>query len=675
MQWDFLQDKGDNIYRKIILFFLLSPVAIVLSMKNYTMFYFVIEFIYLVISLLIFFTIINFYNKSTENYLAFFGIVIASIIGLQILSLITHEGVYIFQSQLNINQSLLMTTKRLLMAIGKLTMLLIYNYKKHLYVVIIYSVLFFIISTFLINGEAISTNIDNLTIINTASVIIILVLITSLLLLAKGKKHFLDYTYIYIGISIYASTFSEVFYVLSNNQSNSFKIFAYLLQLAALYLIGNAIIKVSLNDSFLQGSNHLVEKLSTVNKKLEKEVVTRKQSERELQNSKNKYQKLITLLPDAVFIHNANKFFYTNYKGAELLGLKAPEDIANMEILDFIDQEYRQKFKENIGNVFTYNSITSLGKLKLVRIDKKIVDVEFAAMSIFELDEGLILSVVRDITHRKRAKDLERQIETAIEYDKVKTEFFANISHEMKTPINLIYSTIQLLELDDNMSVANNKKIKILKQNCNRITRLVDNIIDITKLDSNYFHLQLYNTDIIGLIRSITLSVKEHIKDKSIKVNFFANRQEKIMTLDPNAVERIVLNLLSNAVKFSNKQDEITVIVNDNGENIEIIIKDTGIGIPKDKLDIIFDRFTQVDKSLTRNHEGSGIGLSIVKSLVELHGGTIKVNSTLNQGTEFVISVPVKFYEEEDIVYKEYNIDRSVEKIKVEFSDIYSLGA
>lgn len=135
-----------------------------------------------------------------------------------------------------------------------------------------------------------------------------------------------------------------------------------------------------------------------------------------------------------------------------------------------------------------------------------------------------------------------------------------------------------------------------------------------------------------------------------------------------------MLNLLSNAVKFTNPGGRIHVVVESRDKKLMISVKDSGIGIPEEKKNIIFDRFRQVDKLLTRNHEGSGIGLSLVKSLVEMHDGEISVKSNKGCGTEFILQFPIKILEEsnctctEDIGFQQ----DCVEKINIEFSDIYS---
>lgn len=269
-----------------------------------------------------------------------------------------------------------------------------------------------------------------------------------------------------------------------------------------------------------------------------------------------------------------------------------------------------------------------------------------------------------------------------IQYNKIQQEFFTNLSHELKTPLNLIFSTVQLMESNmKNKLILSNEQAKrygkSLKQNSYRMLRLVNNLIDITKMDSGYFQLNLQNYNIVSIVEDITLSVANYIENHHINLIFDTTVEEKIIAVDADAIERIMLNLLSNAVKFTKQGNLIIIKIYDLGESIAISVKDTGIGIPRDKLRVIFDRFRQVDKTLTRNHEGSGIGLSIVKALVEMHNGEITVKSEYGTGSEFIIKLPVRVLEKEDheIQTDHYSDkDSYIASISVEFSDIYSIS-
>ncbi len=290
------------------------------------------------------------------------------------------------------------------------------------------------------------------------------------------------------------------------------------------------------------------------------------------------------------------------------------------------------------------------------------------------LVKGIVLSLV-DITNKKL-------LDETILSETLKTEFFSNLSHELRTPLNVILSALQLLDTAVNGTDINAKEIKfkkysnIMKQNCYRQLRLVDNMIDITKLDAGFLELNSQNCNIVDIVESVTMSVVEYIQSKSIELVFDTDVEECIISCDPEKIERVILNLLSNSIKFTKPGGSMRVNMYDKGQNIIISIKDNGIGIPDDKLDIIFDRFRQVDRSLTRNNEGSGIGLSIVKSLVELHGGEISVFSEYGKGTEFIISLPVIVLPIENcrLGAFEDGMQERIERIHVEFSDIYSLN-
>lgn len=256
---------------------------------------------------------------------------------------------------------------------------------------------------------------------------------------------------------------------------------------------------------------------------------------------------------------------------------------------------------------------------------------------------------------------------------------FSILSHELKTPLNIIFSSAQLLEISyrDNKFYPTNeiylKYFNIMRQNCYRLTRLINNIVDMNKIEFGFFNLHLKNSDIIKIVEDITLSVVEYANSKNISIVFDTEVEEKVISCDPEKIERIILNLLSNAIKFTDTGGNIKVNICDGKEYTLISVKDNGIGIPKDMLETIFSPFTQVDSSLRRNTEGSGIGLFIVKSLVEMHGGEITVISELGIGSEFIVKIPNKFIEDEANIdnLEDSDLSNYVESIKMEFSDLY----
>jgi signal transduction histidine kinase len=275
----------------------------------------------------------------------------------------------------------------------------------------------------------------------------------------------------------------------------------------------------------------------------------------------------------------------------------------------------------------------------------------------------------------RMTEDINQLIFETEEYNRLKSRFFATISHELKTPLNIVLASVQLIEkLDisdsDSYQDSMKKYLKMLKQNSLRLLRLINNLIDINKIEGNHMIIQLVNCDIVEVVEDITLSIVEYTKSKDIELIFDTEIEEKIMAFDPEKIERIMLNLLSNAIKFTDSGGKIEVNIYDREAKLLISVKDTGIGIPEDMHEKIFDYFTRVDSSLQRKTEGSGIGLSLVKSLVELHEGSITVKSQCGTGSEFIVELPVKLLNKDENHYEEISLSNK-ERINVEFSDIY----
>lgn len=259
----------------------------------------------------------------------------------------------------------------------------------------------------------------------------------------------------------------------------------------------------------------------------------------------------------------------------------------------------------------------------------------------------------------------------------VNNNFFTNLSHELKTPVNIIYSLIQLMSTlkndnDNSIKECFVKYEKTLKQNCLRILKLINNLIDITKIDSGIGKLDLVLLDIVPFIEDLAFSIVPFANHKNINIIFDTNIEKLYLKVDPYAFERILLNLLSNAIKFNDINGNVFITIHCNDESVDIIVRDDGIGVPDIFIDNLFDRFYKVDTTLSRKYEGSGVGLSITKSLVELHSGTIRINEYYKNGTEFIVNMPIPNQKNIDIKNKyDYFIDD--EKILREFSDIYEL--
>lgn len=381
--------------------------------------------------------------------------------------------------------------------------------------------------------------------------------------------------------------------------------------------------------------------------------------ERDILNNKNYWSdeiyKIFGLEPQSIIPIASSYYEYVH-----------PDD------LDYC-REASKQLREGKINYFEY---------RYVAVDGKVGWISSRLKSFFD-EEGKMTTLrgyIQEITERKLLElEIVRAKEIAEEESLLKSEYIANMSHELRTPLNVMLGAIQLFNLYINEDVAANKEkitkfLPSMKQNCLRLIRLVNNLIDSTKIDAGYMKLQLRNHNIVSVVEEIGLSISEFAKLKNIEVIFDCEIEEKVIACDVDSIERIVLNVLSNAIKFIKGEGLIFIKVFCGEQKVIISIKDNGIGIPEDKTEMIFERYKQVNKGLTRQEEGSGIGLSLSRSLAEMHGGKMYAKGVLGQGSEFFIELPDRMieFDKSDDTAMEYKIESNlIEKMNVEFSDIY----
>ncbi|OSA90992.1 UNVERIFIED_ORG: PAS domain-containing sensor histidine kinase [Clostridium botulinum] len=353
------------------------------------------------------------------------------------------------------------------------------------------------------------------------------------------------------------------------------------------------------------------------------------------------------------------------------------EEFKNLNAVNLTHPDDRERILKKMDFLFNKDKKTFLLNRFLCKNGKyKLIEWTWCC-----LEEGkTVLLTGRDITEKKQLEEEKRRLEEAIAIESLKTEFFSTVSHEFKTPLNIILTTVQLLAdkfkndvLTEEVKI-NLKYINGIKQNSYRLLKLVNNLIDITQIDGGIYKLSLENCNIVSVIENIVISVSKYINEKNRNIIFDTTKEEIILAIDCDKIERIILNLLSNAVKYTNRGGNIYVNLSTDINNNRVIvkIKDDGIGIPEKDMDSIFRRFKQSGDVFTRRCEGTGIGLSIVRSLIEMHGGKIKVNNEIKKGAEFIFFLPINKVKDKEI-YSLYNkkLDSRFEKYNIEFSDIY----
>jgi signal transduction histidine kinase len=289
---------------------------------------------------------------------------------------------------------------------------------------------------------------------------------------------------------------------------------------------------------------------------------------------------------------------------------------------------------------------------------------------------GFYVKTENEYTVLKAQEQIMLEKNRSLENEMImKDEFLSMISHELRTPLTVINAAISIMEL--NASKKNYEKafeytINI-KRNTFRQIRLVNNLLDLTRANAEKLKLNLTNQDIIFLTQSIIDSISEYLKLKNITLYFNSFASEHVICVDEEKYERILLNLLSNAIKFTPSGNSIilNIFLQDDFINIEVM--DEGIGIPDNKKAIIFDRFGQVDSSSSRQAEGTGIGLCLVKKMAEALGGSISVESKVGKGSTFTVRIPNIKVQEENTQTNLYEISDTqlIQAVAIEFSDIY----
>ncbi len=258
--------------------------------------------------------------------------------------------------------------------------------------------------------------------------------------------------------------------------------------------------------------------------------------------------------------------------------------------------------------------------------------------------------IVRRARLRFKIERERQEAQQLHELDMMKIKFFTNVSHEFRTPLSLIITPLE--KLIKQSSQSNDKKqFQLIHRNARRLLNLVNQLLDFRKLEEQELHLKKTSGDIIRFIKEISYSFSEIAENKKISFSFHSSEDMIFTMFDHDKLERILFNLLSNAFKFTPVGGAVNVLADVNNTNhermLQIKVFDTGIGISKDKQEKIFERFFQNEIPGSMVNQGSGIGLAITKEFVKLHGGTITVESEVDKGSCFIVSLPITPIDEE----------------------------
>ncbi len=284
-------------------------------------------------------------------------------------------------------------------------------------------------------------------------------------------------------------------------------------------------------------------------------------------------------------------------------------------------------------------------------------------------------------------KKLSEQINALQKCIEKNNDFFTNIAHELKTPLSVVIGAVQLLELNtchrgvgekdqepDKAESRLERNIRVIKCNCFRMLRLTHNLLDVARAQAGYQMLKPVNCDLDLLLEEIVLSVKPYAEERQLELHYNPSPRKIVLAVDMEKIERIILNLLSNAIKFTKPGGSICVTSYPSRGRAFICVRDSGVGIPLEKQKEIFERFRQAGHSPDIELKGSGIGLSLVRTFVDLHKGNITVKSELGKGAEFIIDLPIRLVSAEVEMPSAGELSNGItEAAKLEFSAFNTL--
>lgn len=249
---------------------------------------------------------------------------------------------------------------------------------------------------------------------------------------------------------------------------------------------------------------------------------------------------------------------------------------------------------------------------------------------------------VEERTHElsESKAELERSYQKLQELDQVKTQFFANISHELRTPLTLILAPLESILHRDTLQGDLREDVNSMYQNGLRLLKLINNLLDMAKIDAGKMQLSYIKTDFIKFVKGIIASVSPMAEKKEISLSFSGPDQLSEFYFDRDKLEKVLLNIIFNSLKFTNPRGRVDVSCERRDDHVIVRVSDTGIGIAQENIHKLFNRFSQVDASSSRRFEGTGIGLALSKELIELHNGEIWAESELGKGTAMNFTIP-----------------------------------
>jgi two-component system sensor histidine kinase VicK len=345
----------------------------------------------------------------------------------------------------------------------------------------------------------------------------------------------------------------------------------------------------------------------------------------EISSEKSKMETILNYMADGLIaVYKDGRIIHANPKAMEMLGFSKQM---------MTEKKYDELF-EPLNSKLTLKYIIDNNEALIgsesIGIYESIYNVDYAPFKDENNNIGGLVLVLKDITKQQKLENMRR-------------EFVANVSHELKTPLTSIKSYTETL-LDGMLEDKDITKqfLGVVNSEADRMTRLVRDLLQLSNFDNNKTKFNIIENDLVKLIQQTVIKLGITAKNKNQRLEFFTDYKELTACFDFDRIEQVLLNITSNAIKYTEEYGDIKIYLDKSDDDALIIVKDTGMGIPKEDLSRIFERFYRVDKARSRELGGTGLGLSIAKEIIEAHSGSIEIHSEVNKGTEVRMRIPTQ---------------------------------